>query len=148
MRAAVWSSVVWIFMVWGCGDDPPKDSASLDQSCAPYPVPSDAPTEDVIEAAGTGYVCYRPSPDGTCVSVAGGDAAFMAYDGGKASVGCEQGVLVISGSCPEDLVLGHCLFADRGEDWSLYPCNRWDDLVGGEAAGCEGEGGSWVPVEE
>lgn len=148
MRAAAWSGVVWIALVLGCGEDPPKDSASLDQSCAPYPIPDDAPTEDVIVSAGSGYICYRPSPDGTCISVAGGDAAFTAYEGGKASVGCEEGVLVINGSCPQDLVLGQCRFEALGEDWSVYPCNRWDDLVGSEAAGCEGQGGRWVPTAE
>ena len=148
MRATVWSSVLWFSLALGCGHGGPKDSATLDQSCAPYPVPTDALLEDVIVSSGTGFVCYRPSPDGTCISVDGADAAFTAYEGGKSSVGCEEGVLVISGRCPQDLVLGHCLIEARGEEWSVYPCNRWDDLVGGEAAGCEAEGGSWTPVAD
>ena len=148
MDGVFWSRVALVCLAWGCGEEGPKDSATLDQSCAPYPVPDDALTEDVIVSAGTGFACYRPSPDGTCVYVGGADAAFTAYEGGKSSVGCEEGVLVISGSCPQDLVLGHCLVEARGEEWSVYPCNRWDDLVGGEASGCEAEGGSWTPLAD
>jgi len=145
------SRALWVWAVVGlcaCGDEGPKDSATVDQSCSPYPVPQDVLHEDVIVSGGTGYVCYRPSPDGTCVSEEGADAAFTAFEGGKDSVGCSEGVLVVSGTCPEDLVLGHCHLEELGQVWSVYPCNRWDDLVGGEAAGCEGEGGVWVPATD
>ena len=60
----------------------------------------------------------------------------------------EEGTLVIDGSCPEDLVVGRCHFDERREVWSVYPCNRWDDLPDGEAAGCEGAGGRWEPADD
>ena len=138
----------WWLVVFAiaCGGDGPKDTATLDQSCSPYPVPEDVLETDVIESAGGGYVCYLPSPEGICMSADGADAAFIAFEGGKDSVGCSEGVLVIDGSCPADLVLGECRLEGLGQVWRVYPCNRWDDLPGGEAAGCDVEGGVWVPA--
>lgn len=135
-------------LLGACGSDGSKDSTSLDQSCSPYPVPEDALTEDVLVAGGSGYACHRPAPDATCVEAEGGDLALIAFEQGKPGVDCEEGTLVIDGSCPEDLVVGRCHFDERREVWSVYPCNRWDDLPDGEAAGCEGAGGRWEPADD
>ncbi len=143
MRTMRWMAV----FAGACGGDGPKDTATLDQSCSPYPSPEDALESDVIEAGLDGYVCYLPAPEGICMAAAGADAAFAAFDGGKDSVGCTSGVLVIDGTCPLDLVLGECQLEGLGQVWQVYPCNRWNDLPGGEAVGCEGEGGVWVPAE-
>jgi len=135
--------VVWL-TGWGCGSPEKHDTASLDTECSPFPVPEDALVDNDLHIGGRGYVCYLPSPEGVCVAVSGAEAAAVVADQGAEAAGCSSGVVVIDGTCPADLVVGTCTFADTGEVWTLYPCNRWDDLPGGEASGCESAGGSWA----
>lgn len=139
---ALWSLVA---LSTACGKEPP-DTGSPDQSCSPYPVPEGAPDSDVLDVGGASYICYEAAPEGVCRTVRGAESAAVAASGGGAAVGCSDGVVVIDGTCPQDLKIGDCTLATTGEVWTLYPCNRWDDLPGGEAAGCEAADGTWVPA--
>lgn len=129
-----------------CATDDPKDTSTIDVSCSPYPAPEDAPMENELSIGGRGYICYKPAPEGICVAVTGAESAAVVAEQGASAAGCEEGVVVIDGLCPVDLRLGDCLMDETGETWSVYPCNRWADLPGGEAAGCEGMGGAWTPA--
>ncbi len=142
---ALWAGVA--LAGGGCGTEPKDSAAPLDQSCSPFPVPEDAPTENDIDIGGQGYICYLPSPEGVCVAVTGAEAAAVVADQGPAAAGCEEGVVVVDGQCPADLALGVCSFPDNGTSWTLYPCNVWDDIPDGEAGGCESSGGLWSPAE-
>lgn len=135
--------VVYAALAFGCGGDKPTDTGTLDLSCAPYPVPEDALLEDVLLVGGRGYVCYLEVPEGLCKSVDGAEAAAVVAEQGPSAAGCEDGVVVIDGTCPIDLRLGECTFVDSGDVWTAYRCGRWSTLPGGEAAGCEAAGGTW-----
>lgn len=128
-----------------CGTKSEDTAPPLEQECSPYPVPEDAPTETILAAGGRGYICYLPAPDGLCIAVDGAEAAGVVAAGGPEAAGCEDGVLQIDGTCPTDLQVGQCALAETGEVWTLYPCNRWNDLPGGEAEGCRAAGGTWTP---
>ena len=138
--------LVWAWL-GACGQKAEDSSPPLDQSCSPYPVPEDAPTETILETGGQGYICYLPAPEGLCISVTGAEAAAVVADGGPEAAGCEAGVVQIDGACPLDLRVGQCALPETGEVWTLYPCNRWADLPRGEQEGCEAALGQWTPLQ-